>query len=179
MTDYDAVVYDLDGTLVHLAVDWDVVARDVRSVYESTAVEPPGGGLWELLERASEFDVAADVEAAIASHERDGARNSRRLARADELLELTVPVGVCSLNCEAACRLALDEHGLADAVDVVIGRDTVANQKPHPEPLLEAVDELGVAPEQALFIGDSASDKQTADRAGVAFEYARRSSLDV
>ena len=36
---YDAVVYDLDGTLVDLAVDWDAVARDVASLLEARGVD--------------------------------------------------------------------------------------------------------------------------------------------
>ena len=171
MTEYDAIVYDLDGTLVHLAVDWDAATDDVRDVYESADLEPPGDTLWELLEAAEGTDLHTDVEAAIAAHEREGARNSRRLAHADELLTREVPVGVCSLNCEAACRIALEEHGLLEAVAVVVGRDTVTNRKPHPEPLLEAVHGLGVEPGRTLFVGDSARDEVTAERAGTAFEY--------
>ena len=30
---YDAVVYDLDGTLVRLAVDWDALRSDVRTLF--------------------------------------------------------------------------------------------------------------------------------------------------
>ena len=174
MNEYDAVVYDLDGTLVELEVDWGTVATDVRSVYESAGVEPPGGDLWELLDRASDAGLDGEVESTVARYEREGARSAPRLARADELLERSVPVGVCSLNCERACRIALEEHDLAAAVDAVVGRDTVATRKPHPEPLLEAVDRLDASPAETLFVGDSPSDEVTADRAGTAFEYVRR-----
>ncbi|ELY48170.1 HAD family hydrolase [Natronorubrum sulfidifaciens] len=171
MTDYDAVVYDLDGTLVDLDVDWDAVAEDVRTVYEDAGIDLPSTELWDLLEAADDVGLTAAVETAIAAHEREGATTAPRLAHVDELLERSVPVAVCSLNCEAACRIALEEHGLTDAVDVIVGRDTVATQKPHPEPLLEAVRELEVDPGAALFIGDSARDELTAERAGLAFEY--------
>ena len=171
MTTYDAVVYDLDGTLVDLDVDWDAVAADVLEVYESAGIEPPSRDLWELLGAADDVGLAPEVESAIAAHERAGAETAPRLAHADELLERTVPVGVCSLNCEAACRIALAEHGLAESVDAVVGRDTVATRKPDPEPLLEAVGALGVDPERALFVGDSVRDRETAERAGVAFEF--------
>ena len=171
MTEYDAVVYDLDGTLVSLDVDWETVAVDVLEVYASAAIEPPGTDLWDLLESATDAGLADDVEAAIAAHEREGARTSERLAHADELLEQTVPVGICSLNCEAACRIALEEHGLLNAVDVIVGRDTVTNSKPHPEPLLETISELSSTPERTVFVGDSARDEQTAERAGTGFRY--------
>ncbi|WP_245977565.1 HAD family hydrolase [Halopiger aswanensis] len=170
-TEYEAVVYDLDGTLVDLEVDWTDAARAVREVYDTAGVEPPSTELWDMLEGADDAGLRAEVESTLADRERDGARAAPRLAHADELLEQTVPVGVCSLNCEAACRIALEKHGLADAVDVVVGRDTVATQKPDPAPLLEAVRELGVEPENAVFVGDSRRDELTAERAGTAFEY--------
>lgn len=171
MTEYDAVVYDLDGTVVDLAVDWDAVRTDVLDVYDTEGVEPPATDLWTLLERADGAGIAAAVENAIADHEREGARRSTRLARADELLERDVAVAVCSLNCEAACRLALAAHDLEAAVGAVVGRDTVPARKPDPEPLLESIRLLSSTPETALFVGDSERDEQTARRAGVDFEY--------
>lgn len=168
---YEAVVYDLDGTLVDLAVDWDAVAADVLEVYTTADVEPASRNLWDLLENASVAGLAQEVESTIASHEREGAANAPRLPHADELLERSVPIGVCSLNCEAACRIALAEHDLTSAVDAVVGRDTVSRWKPHPEPLVETVTRLEAAPPAALFVGDSARDEVTAERAGTDFEY--------
>jgi len=168
---YAGVVYDLDGTVVRLAVDWAAVATDVIDVYDSVGIAAAGTDLWGLLEDAPEHGLTEEVEAAISRHERRGARESTRLALADELLDRSVPVGVCSLNCERACRIALETHGLAEAVDVVVGRDSVATQKPHPEPLLETVSALGVSPSNALFIGDSPRDGTTAERAGLDFQF--------
>ena len=168
---YAGVVYDLDGTVVHLDVDWAAVATDVIDVYDSVGIAAAGKDLWGLLENAPAHGLTDEVEAAISRHERRGARESSRLALADELLNRSVPVGVCSLNCEAACRIALETHGLADAVEIIIGRDSVATQKPHPEPLLETVSNLGVKPADALFIGDSPRDGTTAERAGVDFRF--------
>jgi haloacid dehalogenase superfamily, subfamily IA, variant 1 with third motif having Dx(3-4)D or Dx(3-4)E len=169
--DPSAVVYDLDGTLVTLAVDWDAVATDVIAVYEDSGIDATGAGLWSLLEDADDHGIAEEVEAAISRHEREGARRSRRCGLADELPTRSVPVGVCSLNCEAACRIALETHGLATDVDAVVGRDSVATHKPDPEPLLATIEAIGVDPADAVFIGDSPRDETTAERAGVAFEY--------
>ncbi|THE64241.1 HAD family hydrolase [Salinadaptatus halalkaliphilus] len=179
MTSYDAVVYDLDGTLVDLAVDWGAVAADVREVYVDANVDPPGSGLWDMLEGATGYGVATEVEAAIAAHERAGAETAPRLAHADELLERTVPVGVCSLNCEAACRIALETYDLTHAVEAVVGRDTVPERKPAPEPLLETVDRLEAEPSDTLFVGDSERDELTARRAGTDFEYVGDGPADV
>ncbi len=168
---YEAVVYDLDGTLVELDVDWDAVTAAVLEVYESAGVEPPSTELWVLLEEAASNGLRSAVESTIAAHERDGARSSPRLSLADEVDDRSVPVGVCSLNCEAACRIALETHDLADAVDAVVGRDTVSTRKPEPEPLLETLDRLEATPAASLFVGDSSRDELTAQRAGTAFEY--------
>ncbi len=169
--DYDAVVYDLDGTLVDLDVDWEETAVDVREVYAAAAIEAPGGGLWKLLAAASDHDLAPEVEAAIAAREREGARAAGRLPHAEELRSRSVPTGVCSLNCEEACRIALASQDLLEAVDAVVGRDTVGTRKPDPEPLLEVVSRIGATPERTLFVGDSERDELTAERAGTAFEY--------
>jgi phosphoglycolate phosphatase len=168
--DYDGIVYDLDGTLVDLAVDWEAVRDDVAAVYESAEV-PVDGDLWSLFERASEHGLAADVESAIAAHEREGARQSRRLSLSDSLLDTEAAVAVCSLNCEAACRIALDVHDLRGHVSAVVGRDTLDAHKPDPAPLEYALATLDVSPERGLFVGDSPRDARTADRAGVDFRF--------
>jgi phosphoglycolate phosphatase len=170
-TDYEGVVYDLDGTLVGLAVDWATVATDVIAVYDEAGIDATGADLWDLMERAERHGISDEVEATISRHEHAGARDSRRLSLADELLDRSVPVGVCSLNCERACRIALDTHDLASAVDSVIGRDSVDTHKPDPEPLLATLSELGVDPDDALFVGDSPRDGMTAERAGVDFRF--------
>jgi phosphoglycolate phosphatase-like HAD superfamily hydrolase len=170
VTEYDAVVYDLDGTLVDLSVNWDSVAQDAAAVLESQGIDASDADLWAMLDIADETGTRDAVEAAIAEHECQGAEYSTRLPSVDDLPQ-TVPVAVCSLNCERACRLALERHGIEDCVDVVIGRDTVETEKPDPEPLLAAVRKLGTDPERTLFVGDSERDELTAERAGTAYRY--------
>jgi len=169
---YDAVVYDLDGTLVRLGVDWDTLRSDVRTLFEATSVPHEDADLWTLIDRAGPAGVGDAVEKTVADREVAGARDSERLPAADELAGLDVPAAVCSLNCEAACRTALSTHGLAGHVDAVVGRDTVPERKPDPAPLLAALDPLGVPPERAVFVGDSESDELAAERAGLAFRWA-------
>lgn len=171
-----AVVYDLDGTLVRLRVDWDAVTDDVRAVYRDAGVPAPETDqtLWDLLNAAASHGLSTPVEAAIAAHEREGARGSTRLPTADALADHSIPIGVCSLNCEAACRIALEAHGLLGYIDVIIGRDSVNTHKPDPEPLLAAIRALDATPAEALFIGDSERDAITAEHAGTPFRYVDR-----
>jgi len=170
---YAGVVYDLDGTLVRLAVDWPAVRRSVAGVFRSDGRDPGEDSLWDLLERSAATERLRErVNETIAAHEREGARRSERLALADECVAVARdrPVGVVSLNAESACRVALETHALGDAVGVVVGRDTVSERKPAPAPLRVALDRLGVAPGNAVFVGDVARDRECAERAGVDFE---------
>ncbi|WP_137285179.1 HAD family hydrolase [Halorussus salinisoli] len=165
-----AVVYDLDGTLVRLAVDWEDVERRLADLLEREGVDADPLSAWDLLSAAEEAGVGDEADELIAAAEREGARASERLPLADELLGREIPVGVCSLNHEEAVHVALDRHDLAGHVESVVGRGTVPKRKPHPRALLAVVDELGVEPEEVLFVGDSASDEETAERAGTRFE---------
>lgn len=167
--EYDAVLYDLDGTLVDLDVDWGEVARSVAAVLSARDIETDGADLWEMFELAREAECFPSVDGRVAEFEREGARSSRRLPIAKELPR-PEPVGVVSLNAESACRIALEVHGLDSAVGTVVGRDTVAEMKPHPLPLEHALAELGVPESNALFVGDSESDAEAARRAGLAFQ---------
>jgi phosphoglycolate phosphatase len=157
--------------LVDLAVNWDRVAEDVTEAFADVGVDISGMDLWNAFDLAAEYDIRDEVAAIFEGHETEGARQSARLPLANVVDGHDVPVGVCSLNCEAAVRIALDKHGLAEHVDRVVGRDTVATRKPDPEPLLATLRPLGADPARTLFVGDSARDKETAEAAGTAFRY--------
>ena len=170
--DWAAIVYDLDGTLVDLAVDWNEVTAAAVAAFADRGIDADGG-LWDLLERANRVDLRGRIEEVICEHEREGARDSSRLPLADGLAGESRPVGVCSLNCEEACRIALEKHGLDPYVDAVVGRRSVGKHKPHPEPLLTTVERLGATPETTMFVGDTDRDAITAERAGTGFVYVR------
>jgi len=177
LSEFDAAVWDLDGTLVRLPVDWDLVTRDVAAAFESAGRDADGRDLWELLGRADGTDLADEVEAIIADHERAEAVNAERLRHADAVGSFDAE-GVCSLNCEAACRTALDVHDLTPHVAAVVGRDTLPARKPDPAPLLETIRRLGVDAADVVFVGDSPRDAEAARRADVAFRYVDAASLD-
>lgn len=167
---YEAIVYDLDGTLVRLNVDWAAVKTEVSRVLREAGRETTDADMWSVLATADDAGVRTAVDDIITEHELAGADTAARLPAADDIPR-DIPVGVCSLNAEAACRRALAAHELADAVAVVAGRDTTPAMKPDPRALEWVTTELGVAPADTLFVGDSASDETTAERAGADFQW--------
>ena len=85
----------------------------------------------------------------------------RRMKDAGTLLGL-----VTSKLHDGAMR-GLRVSGLDEAFDIVIGCDDVTNSKPHPEPVLKAIDELGASADQTIFVGDSRHDMESGRAAGV------------
>lgn len=73
----------------------------------------------------------------------------------------------CVTN-KAACftEPLLQELGIFDEFAIVVSGDTLAKKKPDPMPLLHAAEFFGVAPENALMLGDSVSDVKAARAAG-------------
>lgn len=57
--------------------------------------------------------------------------------------------------------------GATHLFDVRIGTDDVKNVKPDPEPVLLALERLGIAKEDAIMIGDNSHDIEAGHRAGV------------
>ena len=56
--------------------------------------------------------------------------------------------------------------GIVSHFDVIVTPEDVREPKPHPEPVLFALEKLGVAPEEALFVGDSPHDIAAGQAAG-------------
>ncbi len=54
-------------------------------------------------------------------------------------------------------------------VDLIVGAEDVQIEKPNPEGLLLAVEQLGIRKEEVLYVGDSLVDAQTAQNAGISF----------
>jgi len=74
---------------------------------------------------------------------------------------------VTSKGDELATR-GLELTGLAKFLPVVIGADSVTRHKPEPEPVLLALERLGVRADEALMMGDSPHDISSGNAAGVA-----------
>ncbi|MDR1915578.1 MAG: HAD family hydrolase [Synergistaceae bacterium] len=62
---------------------------------------------------------------------------------------------------------AVEQSGIGAYFDVVIGLEDVSNPKPHPEPILMALESLGIEPHGAVYVGDADIDMRTAVAADV------------
>jgi pyrophosphatase PpaX len=72
----------------------------------------------------------------------------------DFLREKKIKLAVTSGADSTKISMILERIGIRDYFDVVLGRNDVDHQKPHPEIAKKAMAALGVKPEETLFIGD-------------------------
>ena len=137
-----------------------------------------GQGIARLVERClAEAGVAlacAQLEPALRSfgdHYRAvNGRSSRPFPGVVEGLgrmrDASLKLACVTNKAEAFTSPLLDASGLAPLLDAVVTADQVGRRKPHPGPYLHACKALGVSPDEAVVIGDSANDADAGRAAG-------------
>lgn len=167
---FDAAVFDLDGTLLDLAVDWSTVQTEVEALvgeYLDGAIADVGRRT--LFDVARDHDLDGALHDLIEAHEVEGAETATSRPLLALIDRLACPVGICTANAVGAAEAALDRFGRLDAVDVVIGRESLDRQKPHPAPLAACLEALDARPGNAVFVGNEETDAETATRAGTSY----------
>ncbi len=76
-------------------------------------------------------------------------------------------MGIVTTKIRPSTMMTLEKYDLERYMSTVITVSDVEHPKPHPEPVLSAVERLGANLETTLMIGDSPVDVQSAKAAGV------------
>lgn len=174
----DAVICDLDGTLVDSAADLCAALNEIladlklRTLTLEDVRGMIGDGVFTLIERGL---AAASGDAGLASslvakflaiYEADPTRHTRCFPGVVETLaalkEQGCRLAVVTNKPVCATRKILDSLKLQDFFEVVVGGDSVAHRKPHPAPLLEAARQFGLQPADLVMVGDNIHDVEAA-----------------
>ena len=83
------------------------------------------------------------------------------------LRERGLRLGIVSTKYRRRINEVLEREALMHGFHCVIGGEDVAQHKPHPQGLLEAITKLECELESTLYVGDSVVDAELAKRAGV------------
>lgn len=75
-------------------------------------------------------------------------------------------LGVVTTKMKPSTEKVLTLFGFLEYLDVIVTVDDVKEPKPHPEPVLMAMEKLGADPERTIMVGDSPADIQAANAAG-------------
>jgi phosphoglycolate phosphatase len=176
-----AVIFDFDGTLAELHLDFGDMKRRLMALaqgYFREVLETPQLPALEWLESLTAQLHRRDEAAALGLEEKAGSlikeielEAARRGAlfpfTRSILLELqrrSIKVAIITRNCEEAVRIVFPD--LDQYCAGLLARDHVRRVKPDPDHLLRALDEMATSPETALMVGDHPLDMQTGRRAG-------------
>ena len=174
----DAVLFDLDGTLID---SFDAIAASVNHVRSLNGLPPlsvaevtrhVGRGATQLLrDTVGVGDPKANTEAYREHHPTVIRAGTRWLPGALEMLRalkgLGIKLGICSNKPVAFTRIILEGDTFGPLFDVVLGPEDAGRHKPAPDILLVAMKRLGITAAETLYVGDMGIDIQTARAAGI------------
>jgi len=175
---YQAVVFDLDGTVVDsvelIIVSFQHAIREAlgQEVSREEAVAWVGRPLREQMELFSPEHADELVEVYREFNHRE---HDRMLTLYDGILHLLeglrkagVKVGLVTSKSRYTTQMAFDLTGIESYFDATICADEAPGNKPSPAPILACLEQLGVDAAASAYVGDSPSDIQAALAAGVA-----------
>ena len=157
MTNVDAVIFDLDGTLTSLEVDFAELRHNLG--FET-------GPVWESILAMPE-DERRRAEHILMETELAGAHACTVLPGARELLaELArrnMPSGILTRNCRQAAEIALARHGLK--CQAIFARED-GPMKPDPAGVIALARQFRVQPSETILVGDYVFDIEAGNNAG-------------
>lgn len=175
------LLFDLDGTLIDSTADLAASGNWLRAQHGLPAYSAAkvgsfvGDGIEALVRRLLdklEGPVEAEVDA-YKHHYNEHCLDTTRpypgvAATLEVLQERGYRLALVTNKPERVSRHILEGLKLGRRFSAVVGGNSCAHKKPHPEPLLKACGDLGVAPSAAVMIGDSRVDIEAGKNAQLA-----------
>jgi len=175
-----AVLFDLDGTLVDSAPDLVGTLNDIRRdhgleplSYEVLRHHASRGALGLLAAGMPEFD--ADAAAALRDEFIDRYRSrlwqdSHGFDGMEDALEALssagLKLGIVTNKIESLARPLIEQAGWLHLFPALVGGDSTPRPKPDPGPVIEACRLLQVAPADCVMVGDDERDVRAGRSAG-------------
>ncbi|HUN55436.1 MAG TPA: HAD family hydrolase [Smithella sp.] len=178
-TTIKTIIFDFDGTLAKLNIDFLQMREAVRELILSYGVndlqtdyvlETIHGAAMILNRRSEEYakKFAKEANAIIEKIEVEAANNGELFGKTKELLgslkSREISFGIISRNCTKAIKMVFPD--ILSYCPVVVCRDDVENVKPHPQHLNMALNKLGSSSQNTLMIGDHPLDIKAGRNAG-------------
>lgn len=177
------MIFDLDGTLLDTLEDLADAANATLARFgfpgHATAAYRyfVGEGLMTLIERIlpetnrSQQEIAACMDTFLQLYGQSWDLRSRPYAGIMEMLQQLhqagIKLGVLSNKPHAFTRLCVQRFFAADTFDFVYGQREGVPKKPDPAAAREIAALMQLDPQQILYVGDSGTDMQTGNGAGM------------
>jgi len=174
------ILFDLDGTILDSV---ELILRSYRHTLRVHRGYEPDDAVWMRglgtplrVQFRQWTDDPAELEAMVTTYREYNNAHHDELARPYDGVSAAVRAlhgtgkrfALVTSKFQNGARRGLVLAGVADLFDVIIGADDVVQPKPHPEPVLTALERIGAAPPDAVFVGDSRHDLESGRAAGVA-----------
>jgi HAD superfamily hydrolase (TIGR01509 family) len=176
----DAVIFDLDGVLLHSERVWDEVrealvrerggrwhGRAQRDMMGMSSVEWSRYMHDELGLEESPAEIDAEVVRRMQARYRESLPAVPGAAAAVERIAAAYPLGLASSSNRPLIELALELLGVSGLFRATVSSEEVARGKPAPDVYLEAARRLGVEPGRAAAVEDSHNGILSAQAAGL------------
>lgn len=177
---FEVILFDLDGTLVNsvpllrktfqnVFSDMDIPWTENNMLHLSTL--PLKESAKRFAEQRQKEFLTSFMKHYLSHHD----KLMKMFPGTREMLELLKShkhrLGIVTSKTHTGTMTCVDFLRIAALMDVIITDDDAAHHKPHPEPLLKAMEVLSVSAEVTLFVGDSSPDLIAAKSAGVKVAY--------
>jgi pyrophosphatase PpaX len=174
---YDPVLFDFDGTVVDSGA---IILASLRyatqtvlgeTIPDERLLATVGGS--GLVSQMRDFDPER-VDELVRVYTEHNKPLHAELAACDGMLDLLEELkrggrrlGIVTAKRRATVELAFETVPIAHLFDVIVAGDETERHKPHPEPLLRALAQLGSQAGAAAYVGDSPFDVQAAKAGGL------------
>lgn len=181
-----AIVWDLDGTLIHFKIDYLRARKVAIKILKNYGV--PKHLLtvkYSILENVSSARdyfhkkgfsdekierIIADIDKKIMEIELEAALNATMINGIDQVLKFAkskdLKQAIFTFNTKKNAKISLEKVRLLGFFVLIVGRDNISNLKPHPDHLRFICNELNVEPDEIVVIGDSDRDIEAAINVG-------------
>lgn len=179
----DTFLFDLDGTLVTMELDFAQIRKEVDYIlvdkgypqelldYKKSVLETIDSAVTYLQENGLTWkELKKEVDTYLEKTELEAASRAVLLEGAKDILvtlkEKKKKVGIITRNNRRVALNVLKKSGLSPYVDIVLARDDVDNVKPHPDHVVKAVEKLDSTPECTVVLGDHHFEIEAGNKAG-------------
>ncbi len=174
---FPTVLFDLDGTLIDsgplILASFRHATQSVlgRVIPDDELMANVGGHGLDAQMQAFDEKRVAELVRVYREHNHVAYRSVRAFAGIDSLLQRLSGegrrLGVVTVKSRATTELTFELLSFGRYFDAVVTGDDTERHKPHPEPLLRALDQLDAPAQSAAYVGDSPFDIQAAKAAGM------------
>jgi len=181
-----AIVWDLDGTLIHFKINSIKARKTVINILVSHGIDKKQlsiqKSILDNINTSREIfqqkgndpnlvnKVLQEIDKEVSKIEYKAAINATMIKGIEDVLTFVeknnLKQAIFTFNKYEHAKLSLEKVKLMKFFEIIIGRDNVSNPKPHPDHLLVICNKLDVKPTEILVIGDNYRDIEAAINVG-------------